>query len=525
MRKSVVFILFFLAAISLWWCSRNAENKAFDDRKGGSVIIALQGAPENLFPLSIREYDSYEISRHLLNPALTLTDNNGAVQPVLARAWQTDSETATITYFIDPDRRWSDGRPLTAYDVRETFNFIRSNRDKVSPSLRLDIVDSVEVRDSLSVRFYLDRVISDPALITRFPLLPAHKIEGIRWEDLESGFHDNFVGCGPYLLASYTESRVVLKRNPFYDPQVAPDSLIFRFYAEGDTLARWINNREPDLVPDVAHYLLRTVRQNDYYQIEPSVERGFTFLGWNLEHPVLKDRRVRRALSMAIDRQTITDGVMSGYAQVQDVPSYPEFWAYSPLTFFPYDPVRSRAMLDSSNIAVQDDVRRSAGKMLLQPSILVNAENPLRISIAQNIANYWQALGLNAGVEIVPWQQMLQRLRNGTFDVALISWVADDVFNPTELFHSESITTDNNFMRYSSDSVDTYLMNALTHPQRDERRRNWQAFQRKIAQDIPVTVMFNKRQINLVSRRLKDVRINSRGYLINAKEWWLDGRR
>jgi len=80
-------------------------------------------------------------------------------------------------------------------------------------------------------------------------------------------------------------------------------------------------------------------------------------------------------------------------------------------------------------------------------------------------------------------------------------------------------------MGLNSDSINIFIENGLSAKTRQLRKMNWIGFQKKVIKELPVTVLFGKRLINVVSTKLHGVKLNSNGFLYNAKEFWLSDRK
>ncbi len=502
--------IFLTGALALLWASGGCRvnDHPVEGRKGGKAVIALPGNAESLFPLTLKGYDLQEISNHLLTPALTRANARGDVVPVLVRAWQADPDGRRITYYLDGQKKWSNGAPLRAGDVWRSWRFIRQNRERVNPQYRLSQIDTCIVRDSLTVIFEFTNAVARPARLTRFPVFSRALLHTLDWDSVVTAYTRPFIGCGPFLLREQSPYRLVLTRAPHARTWL--DSLEVLYYSDNENLRRLLDRKKVDLAPDVNEEISRAYKKNPAYRTELSGERGYTFIAWNLRSDRVVDLRVRRALTLGLDRATIVDGLLGNLGEVHDAPTYPAFRDYLDTTAYRYDPQQARRLLSL------------AGAPRRPLRLLVNSENPLRRQLARNIKSYWELTGVETVIKVRPWKEFLNALQKGFYDAALISWVENDFFNPTDLFSSEGIKKGNNFMYYRSDIVDNALMDAMSATDRDARRKAWLRFQRQVIRDMPVTVLFSKRIATLVSRRLKNVKIDASGYLNNPGAWWME---
>lgn len=487
-------------------CRVNEQTPAA--RKGGKAVIALPGNAETLFPLSLKSYDLQEISNHLLTPALTRGNALDEVVPVLVRAWQSSPDGRRIIYYLDGEKKWSDGSPLRARDVWRSWRFIRQNTDKVNPQYRLSRIDTCIIRDSLTVIFKFHTSVARPARLTRFPVFPGTLLHTFDWDSVVNAYSRPFIGCGLFLIREQSPYKILLTRSPYAGALL--DSLEVLYYTDNDHLRRLLNQKEVDLVPDVNEEIVRAYKKDTAYRTEFSGERGYTFIAWNLRSGRVVDLRVRKALTLGLDRATIVDGLLGNLGEVHDAPTYPAFRDYLDTTAYRYDPEKAHQLMQQTGLPPKP------------LRLLVNSENMLRRQLAQNIKSYWELLGVKTVIQLLPWKDFLNSLQKGYYDAALISWVENDFFNPTDLFSSEGIKKGNNFMYYRSDAVDNALMDALNAADRAGQQKAWYRFQRHVIRDMPVTVLFSKRIATLLSRRLKNIKIDASGYLNNPGAWWME---
>ncbi len=523
-RFLVIVFSISLFALIMLRCSGSDDTESEKIRYGGNVRIGLLGTINDLFPFNITEYNAKEISQYLLNPGLTGTGPGNEPVPALAAGWQIDENHKTITYMLDHEYTWSNGRKINSYDVVSSFNFIKKYQDKLGAVFNVAILGEPEIIDSLTVRFSFNRPVADPLQLTRFPVLAGELLsETKELRQIINEYFTNFTGCGPFILNLRTEAEIRLEKNPYYlgkKPYI--DTITFKFYSDVDSMMSAIKRQELDLVYDFPVSNLKDAEKFMDYKIVASSEKGFTFIGWNLRNPVLQSLQIRKALTAALDRATLVDGIMSGYAEVEDSPAYPEFWAYFSKPAGKYDPMYAKQLLSAQGW----DSRNDEGLLVkdgefLKLNLLTNIESNIRKELATNIKAYYRSIGIDVNLEILPWNRFMKRLNESRFDAVIISWVENETFDPSDLFHSAGIKNGNNFMGYSNPDVDALIEQGLTNLDKEIRKKSWIEFQMTIVDELPVTVLFNKKIINIVSKNLKNIRINGRSYLSNADSWWL----
>jgi peptide/nickel transport system substrate-binding protein len=523
-KTSVILIsLLFFAA-----CSRQHSEDHLSPARGGTAKISLQCANDILFPFVIQESNLRKISEFILNPALISYDGNGDPVEMLASAWQVDAANTSVTYILNSAYRWNDGTRISTRDVLFTFKVLQTPYFKVRMPGQFKVIREIEVIDSLAFRIQFSRPVADPFYNSKLPLLPSkweeHLTEPDRLIDI---FREKFVGCGPFILSQSSPDSLILTRNPFY-PDEFPllDTLTVYFFAGEDVLAGRIQHSAADLFVDLPFTLLNLIKRTPGYDILTYPERGYSFLAWNLRKKIFTDRQIRRALSMAIDRDALINGVLAGYARKTEGPIYPGLADFNdtlpPVT---YNPQEAERILDEAGWKFDETsgVRMRNGQRF-EFSLLFNRENPIRKEIALNIKANLAAIGVAVKTEMTDWQNIRQSIRDKNFDAMLLTWVDEDIYDPSQIFHSAGIGHGLNMMSYLSHSADSLIEEGLNTTDPELRYRSWREFQTTVAGDLPCTFLFNQEIICGIRSRLKDVRVNENGYLINVKEWWVSHR-
>lgn len=496
-------LILFMAYAFVTTCRKQGDEAHIP--RGGTLSIGLPGSAGDLFPLTITSYDLQEISNHLLNPTLTYLDADGEAQPGPVRGWQYDPENKRLVYFLENNRRWSDGSRLTAADIFYTWRFIRQYADSMNPVWQPEAIDTCYIQDSLTVVFQFIRPVIRPVRYTRFPILPQRVTRAPNWRKAREAYEHSFKGLGPFVLSQHDARHLVLHKHPYSTASI--DTVLISFYQDETRLKNALRAGRYDLAPDVSPGIYNTFKKDRRYNSHITVERGFTFIAWNLRAPLIRKRLVREALSRAIDRPTIVDGVLGNLGIVHDAPAYPSFRAYLDTVAYPFNPDTAMSML--KHVRFKKPLR-----------LLVNRENAVRGALARNIQNYWQAAGIPVKIIALDWDAFLKALHTGRFDAALIAWATNDYYNPGDLFLSVSVKKANNFMHYQNNTADNLLNRALTSPQQAGQKSLWVQFQRQIIRDLPITILFSKRIATLSGNNLHNVTIDDAGYLHHPELWY-----
>jgi len=152
---------------------------------------------------------------------------------------------------------------------------------------------------------------------------------------------------------------------------------------------------------------------------------GYTYLGYNLKRPLFQDKRVRQALSYAINKQELIDGVLLGYGKVATGPYKPDTWVYNGnVPKYSYDPDKARQLLAEAGWQDTDDngILDKDGKELAF-TIVTNQGNDLRSKTGEIIQRRFKEIGVAVNLRIIEWATFLKEFINpGNFDATILGW-------------------------------------------------------------------------------------------------------
>jgi peptide/nickel transport system substrate-binding protein len=516
--------LFLTAVLLIIFTGCREQSGELQQIRGGTVRVILNGSIDDICPLTSREYYSRQVHEYLLNPSFVSFDSEGNAQPQLAVAWQLSEDKKRLTFLLNKTLRWSDGQPVSARDALFTWQQIR-NLPNSRYTNDLVKIDSLKILDTGTIQFLFTQPVSNPLNITNFPLLPAAwSGKLMQTVNLDSIYRSDFIGCGPYLLKSINRDSLVVIRNEKFSEQGANlDEIRFIFMRDRQELANIIRGNRADVIIDVPIELSAVLAANKQYRIESYPERSFTMLGWNLNRGLFDDVRLRRALALAIDRQTLVDGVLGGFSSVVDGPVYPQLAPeLRELPELEYNPERADSLLISMGWLLDEtNSYRVRDGEKLQFRLSYSQENPVRQAIAVNIKSDLAKIGCQVDFQPAGWNDILNQIESKDFDALLITWVDENNYDPARLFHSRNIDGGMNFMSYHSGVSDSLLQLAGDTDSEDQRQTALKQFLQTIYHDQPGVFLYNQQILSGVRQQVNGVVMDTRGFLVNVKDWWL----
>ena len=511
-----------------------AASAPSEPRQGGTVVIGWSTDIAGVNELIVQSTNiTTEVARRLFLQLLQerpdFATGPPTMAPQLARAYEWGPDRKTLTFRLRDDVVWSDGVPVTAEDVRFTWQAQTSPEVAWAFAYMKDAITDVEVIDPHTVRFHFSRVYGKQLLdVNEGVILPKHawgKLPFARWRDGGDWFRQNLVTSGPFVLESWTpQQEIVLARNPRYYRKGFPllDRAVIRVIPDQGSMMTQLLNGELDVATAVSPLDAERIARSDRLELVPVPFRLYVCVTWNTERDPFTDPEVRRALTMGIDRQALVDAIWGPYARVTDSPILTTVWAHDDtLRPWPYDPQEARRILAVKGFrdADGDGVLERRGKPFAF-ELVTNNGNPQRIDAGVMIQEQLARIGVAAEPRVLEFHTMIESTSRGDFDAAIFGYGMDTGLDLTSPFHSSTIDEDNT-ARYRNAEVDRLTEQVLAHPELADARPELDRIQQILHRDQPLTFLWESDRLHAVARRLRDARPNMLFSLYNLEEWWI----
>ncbi len=479
--------------------------------KSKTLTVAVPYLPDHLNPwLAINRW-GYRIAMHQIYEGLVRRDpRTGKLTGALATSWQMEEEGKVYRFWIRKGVRWQDGRPLSVEDVLFTFNLLTMPKVKKGPFIsdidhslmRVDKVGGRGVRIVLSHpnAYFLEH-------LAELPIIPAHVFyKGVSEKSRGSS---SPVGTGPYRLYQWIRGEsVILERNEFYwGPTPEVQRVVFRKIPDPAKAFVGIRRHQVDLLPEISpvHYPVQITESiKDHYKLYRFVPPDFSYLLWNTRDPILSDFRIRRALSLLIDRKGIAEKVFRGLA----VPCEGPFWrpgglGDSAIAADGYNPEKARELLaqvgwtDHDGDGIRDLKGRPMKLIVLHP---VGAKRGLRVLEA--IKNNYFRMGIDMVIVPTDWHLLGQHLKKRKFSAAYLTWRGRPYEDFSPIFHSEGRFNYSVVYSIFIDKLLARMRRSLTFTGLSQLSI---LLERNLAANPPMAFLFRPVHMSIVSRRFANV--------------------
>jgi len=299
---------------------------------GDTFIEASIGEPNNLLPVLASDSASSDINGQVYN-GLVRYNKDLEIEGELAESWEISEDGLSMTFHLRKGVKWHDGEPFTSADVLFTYRMYIDPNTPTAYAESYRQVASAEAPDPYTFKVTYEKPYAPALGSWGVAIHPKHLLEG--QELTKSPLSRAPVGTGPYRFQEWRPGeRVVLVANEdYFEGRPNIDRVVYRVIPDQSTMFLELQAGGLDfmgLTPIQYTTQTDTLAFKKNFNKYRYIAFGYTYLGYNLKKELFADRRVRQALSLAINKQEIIDGVLLGLGQAATGPYKPDSWVYNP---------------------------------------------------------------------------------------------------------------------------------------------------------------------------------------------------
>ncbi len=494
---------------------------------GDILIEGSIGDASNLIPILSTDGTSHSISNMVFN-GLVKYDKDMNVVGDLSESWAISDDGLTITFHLRKNATWHDGTPFTADDVLFTYQVTIDPKTPTAYAGDFLKVKEAAVIDSHTFRVTYDRPFA-PALISwGSAILPRHLLEGT--DITQSPLTRHPVGTGPYRFKEWvTGQKIVLQSNlDYFEGRPYIDGYIMRIIPDMATMFLELRAQGIDQMGLTPLQYTRQTETNLFrknYRKYRYLSFGYSYLGYNLENPLFTDKRVRQAISYAINKEEIIDGVLLGLGKVATGPFKPGTWPYNPdVKRYPYDPDKARQLLGEAGWRDSNgDGMLDRDGVSFEFEIITNQGNELRAKCAEIIQERLADIGITVTIRIIEWAAFINEFINKKkFDATILGWnitLDPDLY---DVWHSSKTRPGElNFVSFKNDEVDGLLEQGRSTFDQEERKKCYYRIHEILAEEQPYTFLYVPDALPMISARFRGIEPAPIGIGYNQIKWYV----
>lgn len=510
---------------------------------GGTFTEVFEAQPAKFTPILGEDTYGRRIQDQICETLASYDPETLVLRGELAEAWQQDPDGLWVRVKIRDNARFSDGQPVTAEDVRWSFHDYINNPELETESIRsiMTSIDRVEVISERVCEIHfkeLDAYNLQSALM--FYILPKHFYTEFTPSQINQST-GLAMGSGPFKLASLDpddqwspgETVTLVRNEQYWGPKPPLERL--RFYVIDNDIARLVafQNGETDMILPSSPQFVEKIREPGWdekaYSLDwVNMRSGYSFIGWqcgprNGRLTPFADKRVRRAMTMLLDRELMIRDIWQGVGEVAVGPNNPPSPAADPsIVPLPYDVDAAKRLLAEAgwidrngdglleNEQGQDFVfeftRASGGQVIER--------------MQKYLVDQCAAVGIRCTPRIVDWSQYDQILKNRDFDSIVLSWSATvPESDPKQIWHPDSMQNQgHNFIQW--DAGQGPIIDAIKSTlDFEERMEHFHALHRLAHEEQPYTFLRVAPWLRFINKRFENVHTYPSG--LEQREFYL----
>ncbi len=519
--------------------SKDSGSAAGTGATGGTVIMPTPGDAVEVFPPFVNDQIGrwvqdmvFERLADLKTGLVTVGDKGFA--PRLATKWTWAPDSLSIAFSLDPRARWHDGKPVTANDVRYSFKVFSDPKVGSPTAPNITNIDSISVRDSLTPVAWFKKRTPEQFydLAYQLMIMPEHVYGSIPADQLHtSPATRKLIGSGPFKLVAWEPGTRIefIADTANYRGRPSLDRVIMT-PTDAATGATQILAGQADFMVAFPVDQVPKLESSPVARSMVDPQLGYTFMAMNphlaksmtAPNPVFADIRVRRALSMAVDRVAMLHNVFGNTGLLAHGP-FPMTAGYadSTLRVPPFDTTAAKALLDSAGWRAGSNGMRAKDGRPLRFSLMLPSTSLFRRRYGVLLQEQFRKIGAQVDLDVVDSPTTIRREQEHDWEAVLQTPGTDPSITGSKQFWGSGAIGANgqNFIPYSNHKVDVLLDSAASAfdpaKAKDAASRAFQT----IIDDVPAIWLYDVTFSYGVNRRITIPAPTLDGWWMNLQSW------
>lgn len=480
---------------------------------GGAVTIALAEKFSGLDTLSTTSPDAAaDRLRNLLYNSLIKKNDNFEYVGELAKEYKIGADNLTITFTLQDNVKFHNGQPFTSADAKYTLEALFEAKGYKGASF-YDTVDgqkqphitSLTAPDAKTLEIKVGR----PALVNQLlsnlvaiPMIPSNSIEAQKTSP---------IGTGAFKFAKFDQLNNIVELDAFPDywegaPKIS--KLVLKTVTDSNALQLELQSGRIDVVPNPTNFSADTFNslgQNPNLQVVQTSGANIRYIGFNIQNEPVKNIKLRQAIAYAIDREKIIKELLSGQAKIAHSILPEESWAYSAAIKYSFDEAKAKQLLQESGYKGEKiNFKIAAGSTAIS-------------QYSQVIQDSLKAVGINAEIETLELNTLLDQLKQGQFQMTTAQWVGG---NQDPIFLRDLYETNEspdkkpggrNRSRYANPELDKIVNEAFNTVDKAKAKELYIKAQDIVANDLPLLPLWYPSNMVVATKRIGNIKINPSG--------------
>lgn len=471
---------------------QSSSDTGGESQAGGDLVVDMQSDAVSLDIHGSNDTASSNVTSNIFE-TLVNQDENLELQPNLAEEWEQVSENEW-EFRLREDVTFHDGTEFNAEAVKANLDRVLDPEVGSPRAFLFEMIDEIEVVDPYTVRLHTEYPFAPlPANLAHYgaammsPAAIEEDYQAMESDDTPGSYlNENPVGTGYFTFDSWnTGQSITLNKNDEYWGEPAKvDTVTFQVIPEGNTRIANLETGASHIANSIGASDLNRFEQTDGIKANQTESVGMLYLGFNKQNETLNDPLVRKAISLAINRADIVEGIYNGVGTEATSPLAPKVFGHDDsIVFNPYDPDEAKRLLAEAGYEDGLDI------------VLNTSDQRERQDIAAYIQSALSEIGVNASIETTEWGSYLDLTSQGESELFILSWSTvngDADLGLYPLFHTDNQGAQGNRTFTSDEQLDEMLETARISEDDNERLALYKDIQNFIAEDSTIQPLIHE---------------------------------
>ncbi|UCN00038.1 peptide-binding protein [Sulfurimonas sp. SWIR-19] len=482
---------------------------------GATLHLATSSNPSRLNPVLATDSSSSEISSFIFNGLVKYDKDSKEIIGDLAEKFYF-KDRQTLVFELKKNVLWHDGKKFTAKDVLFTYKTLLSDKIVSPYSSDFRFVKSVRIINDYKIEVRYTKPYFKALETWMMGILPEHILKNEK-NLMNASFNTHPTGTGPYRLTrlEYSKNIELSAFDAYFEGRPKIDTV--SFHVIGDAMTRFLMLKSGQLdigsVEPFVYERQLTQKFFENFNIYEKITLSYTYLGFNLRKKKFQNPKIRRALSLAIDRQELIDILFLKHAKVCTGPFLPGTIAFNPDVKAP-----------TQNIQEAKRLLKEAGYDANHPftfEIATSNASSIRPYAAEILQYQLKKAGVIVKLRVMEWQAFLNMVVfPHKFDTVLLGWGLSPTPDPYMFWHSKSDKPGGfNLVGYHNSEIDAMIEKSQATIERKKLGRLWRKMFKIIADDNPYLFLYIPNAITAVNKKIKHIKPAQSGIWHNYIQW------
>lgn len=533
-----ILIIIILACLLVLLYTNIFQNLTTVPKDGGEFAEGIIGSPLYLNPIIASGHADVDTDlTSLIFSGLLKYNEKLKLVPDLAEKYEISEDQKTYTFYLRKNIKWHDGENLTASDIVFTIKSIQ-DPDFKSPLIYTFSGVEVEMTDEYTVKFKLKEPYAAFLNLLTVGILPQHL-----WYDVPAinaklaVLNQKPIGSGPFKFKSLVKEKsgiikvYTLEKNmDFYDKVPYINKIIFKFFPDYQSATDDLINKNIQSINFLPKEYLKKLNKREL-NINNLPLSQYTAIFFNQKNnKLLENKKIREALSYAIDKNKIIDDALQSQGETIDGPLLPNFLGYDTnIKKYEYNPQKAIELLISDGWNLSGEVLKKKDEEL--KITLTTVEQTENIKVANLIKEFWTSIGVNVELQTFPKDKIEKEVIDPRNYQALL--YGEIIGYDPDLFpfwHSSQRSAPGvNIANYVNRKADTLLEEARLTSDQDTRSKKYQEFQNIILEDLPAVFLYTPTYTYPLNKKIKGFNLERLALpadrFINIENWFLKTKK